>query len=62
MEERHILILRAVEEYSYDEIAEVMNLKSATVRKKYERLRKKMINFNQKGGYAHESKLHKARG
>nr|WP_280142882.1 sigma-70 family RNA polymerase sigma factor [Paenibacillus sp. 453mf] len=64
MEEKHILLLRAVEEYSYDEIAEVMDLKPATIRKKYERLRKKLNNEHQpqEGGYIHESAFHKSRG
>ncbi|MEK5060005.1 hypothetical protein BK126_19240 [Paenibacillus sp. FSL H7-0326] len=64
MEEKHILLLRAVEEYTYDEIAEVMDLKSATIRKKYERLRKKLKNEHhaQEGGYIHESAFHKSRG
>ncbi|WDH98710.1 sigma factor-like helix-turn-helix DNA-binding protein [Paenibacillus urinalis] len=64
MEEKHILLLRAVEEYTYDEIAEVMDLKPATIRKKYERLRKKLKNEHhaQEGGYIHESAFHKSRG
>lgn len=64
MEEKHILLLRAVEQYSYDEIAEVMDLKPATIRKKYERLRKKLKNEHhaQEGGYIHESAFHKSRG
>ncbi|MEK3787373.1 RNA polymerase sigma factor [Paenibacillus sp. FSL K6-1230] len=41
-EERHILLLRAIHGYHFDEISEMMNMKPATVRKKYERLRKKL--------------------
>lgn len=41
-EERHILVLRAVQRYNFNEISEIMNMKPATVRKKYERLRKKL--------------------
>ncbi|BCG61535.1 RNA polymerase sigma factor [Paenibacillus sp. URB8-2] len=43
LEEKQILLLRALEEYSYDEIADIMDLNPTTVRKKYERLRKKLI-------------------
>lgn len=41
-EERHILVLRAIHRYHFNEISEIMNMKPATVRKKYERLRKKL--------------------
>ncbi|QHW31589.1 RNA polymerase sigma factor [Paenibacillus rhizovicinus] len=46
--ERKVLLLRALEEYSFDEIGSVMGLTPAAVRKKYERLRKKLL--GQKGG------------
>ncbi|WP_430108188.1 RNA polymerase sigma factor [Paenibacillus sp. B1-33] len=42
-EERHILLLKAVEQYTFEEISEIMGLKPATVRKKYERLRAKLM-------------------
>lgn len=42
IEERHILVLRAIHRYNFNEISEIMNMKPATVRKKYERLRKKL--------------------
>lgn len=32
-EERHILLLKAVEQYTFEEIGEIMGLKSATIRK-----------------------------
>lgn len=52
-EERHILILKAVEQCSFEEISGIMDLKPATVRKKYERLRKKLIQHKlDKGGVA----------
>lgn len=41
-EERHILVLRAIHQYHFNEISQIMNLKPATVRKKYERIRKKL--------------------
>lgn len=52
IEERKILLLRALEEYSYEEIGLIMDLKPAGVRKKYERLRKKLL--QQKGGSQNE--------
>ncbi|WP_405106537.1 sigma-70 family RNA polymerase sigma factor [Paenibacillus sp. FSL K6-1217] len=42
MEERQILLLRALEEHSFEEIGIIMDMKAGTVRKKYERLRKKL--------------------
>ena len=54
MEDRQILLLRSLEEYSYDEIASIMELKPATIRKKYERMRKKLIQKNEIGGKRHE--------
>lgn len=42
-EERHILLLKSVEQYSFEEIGEVMGVKPATLRKKYERLRRKLV-------------------
>ncbi|MFF2019903.1 RNA polymerase sigma factor [Paenibacillus sp. NPDC058177] len=52
LEERKILLLRALEEYSFEEIALIMDLKPAGVRKKYERLRKKLL--KQQGGVQSE--------
>jgi RNA polymerase sigma-70 factor (ECF subfamily) len=53
-EERHILLLKAVEQYTFEEIGEIMGLKSATIRKKYERLRRKLMECkSQKGEIAH---------
>ncbi|WP_249650704.1 RNA polymerase sigma factor, partial [Lysinibacillus sp. D4A3_S15] len=43
VDEKRILLLRSIEEYSFDEIASIMDSKPATVRKKYERLRKKLL-------------------
>ncbi|WP_238654087.1 RNA polymerase sigma factor [Paenibacillus piscarius] len=42
-EERGLLILRVVEQYSFEEIAMITGSSSAALRKKYERLRKKLI-------------------
>lgn len=58
MDERRILLLRSIEEYSFDEIASIMELKPTTVRKKYERLRKKLLKEKKLGGdiYGHSIK------
>lgn len=42
-EERHILLLKAVEQYNFEEIGQIMDCKPATVRKKYQRLRQKLM-------------------
>ncbi|UNK18123.1 RNA polymerase sigma factor [Paenibacillus sp. N3/727] len=54
MEERQILLLRSLEEYSYDEIASIMDIKPTTIRKKYERIRKKLIQQKIEGGKIYE--------
>jgi RNA polymerase sigma-70 factor (ECF subfamily) len=41
--EKQIMILRAVEEMTFDEIALILNSRPATVRKRFERIRKKMM-------------------
>lgn len=53
-EERHILLLKSVEQYSFEEMGEVMGVKPATLRKKYERLRRKLMDrVLEKGEIAH---------
>lgn len=53
-EERHILLLKAVEQYTFEEISGIMGIKANTVRKKYERLRKKLLErAGQKGARMH---------
>ncbi|WP_438348471.1 RNA polymerase sigma factor [Paenibacillus sp. FA6] len=42
-EERHILLLKAVEQYNFEEIGQIMDCRPATVRKKYQRLRQKLM-------------------
>ncbi|WP_098743743.1 RNA polymerase sigma factor [Paenibacillus sp. EZ-K15] len=49
-EERHILLLKAVEQYTFEEISDIMGIKSATIRKKYERLRHKLMDRISKKG------------
>jgi RNA polymerase sigma-70 factor (ECF subfamily) len=41
-EDKTVLMLRVLEEKSYDEIAEILGKRSCTVRKKYERAKKKV--------------------
>ncbi|MEJ8545029.1 RNA polymerase sigma factor [Brevibacillus borstelensis] len=54
-EERTILLLKVVEQYTFEEMGQIMDCKPATLRKKFERLRKKLIEQkNQKGGIVHE--------
>ena len=53
-DEKRILLLRSLEEYSFDEIATIMELKPSTVRKKYERLRKKLMKEKKLGGEIYE--------
>ncbi|MDR9856363.1 RNA polymerase sigma factor [Paenibacillus sp. VCA1] len=54
-EERHLMLLKVVEQYSFEEIGEIMDSKPATLRKKYERIRKKLIQQKRKeGGLTHE--------
>ncbi|WP_458120727.1 RNA polymerase sigma factor [Paenibacillus sp. Z6-24] len=53
-EEKQIVLLRSLEEYSYEEIAFIMNLKPATIRKKHERLRKKLIKEKKRGVNTYE--------
>lgn len=61
LEERQILLLRSLEKHSYDEIASIMDLKPATIRKKYERIRKKLILEKEKGGRIFENSYRTSR-
>ena len=48
LSERSLIILRVVEERSYEEISKMMDIKSTTLRKKYQRAKSKLkIYFNQ---------------
>ncbi len=49
-EERQILLLRALENYSFEQIGSIMEMNPARVRKKYERLRTKLGRQKEKGG------------
>lgn len=56
LEEKHLVLLRAVEQYSFEEIGQIMECKPATLRKKYERIRKKLIREKKsRGGTTHEA-------
>lgn len=54
--DRSIIILRTLEERSYEELGTILNIKPATIRKKYERARKKLKRFliQVKGGAGNE--------
>ncbi|WP_239004787.1 RNA polymerase sigma factor [Paenibacillus tepidiphilus] len=53
-EESALLILHVVEQYSFEEMAEITGRSPAALRKRYERLRKKLIQQKEnKGGYLH---------
>ncbi|MNB98662.1 ECF RNA polymerase sigma factor SigW [compost metagenome] len=53
-DERGLLILRVVEQYSFDEIAQITGRSSVALRKKYERLRKKLVQQKaNEGGCSH---------
>lgn len=55
MKERQILLLRALEEHSFEEIGLIMDMNPGAVRKKYERLRSKLGRRQKNGGrIAHE--------
>lgn len=51
-EESNLLILKVVEQYSFEEMGQIMDCNSATLRKKFERLRKKLVRqrMNEGGG------------
>ncbi len=42
-EESNLLILKVVEQYSFEEMGKIMGCNPATLRKKFERLRKKLV-------------------
>ncbi|NUU74373.1 RNA polymerase sigma factor [Paenibacillus xylanilyticus] len=57
-EEKNLVLLRAVEQYSFEEIGQIMDCKPATLRKKYERVRRKLIQQKKiKGGVTHEQQM-----
>lgn len=44
-EERNLILLRAIDERSFDEIGQIIGCKAAAARKKYERIKKKLRLF-----------------
>lgn len=53
-EESNLLILKVVEQYSFEEMGQIMDCNSATLRKKFERLRKKLVRQRMnEGGSTH---------
>lgn len=57
IEEKNILILRAVENYTYEEIGHVLKIAPATIRKKYERIKKRLIKKEIERGYLYEKSV-----
>ena len=49
-EESNLLILKVVEQYSFEEMGQIMDYNPATLRKKFERLRKKLVRQRMKEG------------
>ncbi|WP_172253203.1 RNA polymerase sigma factor [Saccharibacillus deserti] len=56
-EERQILLLRALEEYSYKEIGEILDMNPVTARKKYARIRQKLLQKKEGTKNAKSAKL-----
>ncbi len=56
--QRTVLLLRTIRDFSYDEIAVIVCQKPQTVRKQYERARKKVMAYlNSKGGMYNEKSI-----
>lgn len=51
-EERQILLLRALEEYSYEEIGDILDMNPVSARQKYARIRQKLL---KKKGESHNA-------
>lgn len=53
--ERNLVMLKVVQQYSFEEIGQIMDMKPATLRKKYERVRKKLVQHNKtRRGISHD--------
>lgn len=61
IEEKNILLLRVVEKYTFEEIGHVIKVSPATARKKYERIKKKLIKKEIERGYLYEESLESSR-
>lgn len=61
LEERHLLLMRAVEERGYAEIAEIMKAKPVSLRKKYERLIKKISKQTTRKELSNDTELYSAK-
>ncbi|MFB5676633.1 RNA polymerase sigma factor [Paenibacillus terreus] len=56
--ERNLVLLKAVEQYTFEEIGQIMDCKPATLRKQYERIRNKLVQYTRnKGGMKIEANL-----
>lgn len=54
-QDRNLILLRAIDECSYEEIAQIMNCKPSTVRKRYERAKRKLKMISEKKEPADET-------
>lgn len=61
LEERHLLLMRAVEERGYAEIAVIMKAKPVSLRKKYERLIKKISKQTTRKELSNDTELYSAK-
>lgn len=55
--EKSLLLLRIIDERSFEEVGKILNLKPANARKKYERMRRKLMKLliqEKQGGHAYE--------
>lgn len=60
-QEKNLLLMRALEDYSYEEIGQVLNVTPSAARKKMERIRKKLMKKRAEGGVVHDSILKSTR-
>ncbi|WP_249043344.1 RNA polymerase sigma factor [Paenibacillus faecis] len=61
-DERNLVLLKAVEQYSFEEIGQIMDCTAVGLRKKYERIRKKLVQYERnKGGAKIETNIGSSR-
>ncbi|WP_334075403.1 MULTISPECIES: sigma-70 family RNA polymerase sigma factor [Paenibacillus] len=61
-DERNLVLLKAVEQYTFEEIGQIMDCTAAALRKKYERIRKKLVQYERnKGGAKIETNMGSSR-
>lgn len=59
-EESNILILKVVEQYSFEEMGQIIGCNSSMLRKRYERLRKKLVLEKKNEGGKHHDEMAKS--